>query len=403
MQSVYDAAGGYEGLLRLSRAWHERVMADEIVSHAFSHGFHPRHSERLAAYWAEALGGPPTFTTSYGDESSVVRMHSGNGEHEEMDRRAIACFDAALGDVGFDDRLRGVLHDYFAWATTTTMARYPRSPADVPDGLELPPWTWDGLERDSWDPAQYERFARERSAPFFDLLELVEPCPGGRVVDLGCGTGRLTRALHERTQAAGTAGLDSSPAMLERAAEHGGDGVTFERGDIAKWAPSAPVDLVFSNAALHWVDDHEALFARLTGALAPGGQLAVQVPANHDHASHLVAERVAAEAPFRDTLGGYVRRSPVLAPERYARLLHRLGHQDQRVRLHVYLHVLPDAGAVVEWVKGTLLTVYERRLPEDAYEAFVARYRELLLAELPDERPFAFTFKRILIWGRLPA
>ena len=147
VQTVYEAAGGYEGLLRLARAWHARVMADEVVSHAFSHGFHPEHSERLAAYWAEALGGPITFSAAYGDETSVVRIHSGNGPHEEMDRRAIACFDEALKDVGLarDDRLCQVLHEYFAWATTTTMSRYHRSADDVPDGLEIPHWSWDGL------------------------------------------------------------------------------------------------------------------------------------------------------------------------------------------------------------------------------------------------------------------
>jgi hemoglobin len=84
MQSVYEAAGGSKGLLRLAQAWHSRVMADEIVSHAFSHGFHPQHSERLAAYWAEALGGPATYSDAYGDETSVVRIHSGNGRHEEI-------------------------------------------------------------------------------------------------------------------------------------------------------------------------------------------------------------------------------------------------------------------------------------------------------------------------------
>jgi len=151
VQTVYQAAGGYQGLLRLARAWHARVMADELVSHAFSHGFHPQHSERLAAYWAEALGGPSTFSASYGDESSVVRIHSGNGPHGDMDGRAIACFDDALGDAGFtdDERLRQVLHDYFAWATTTTMARYEDSADDVPDGLEIPRWSWDGLVGDA--------------------------------------------------------------------------------------------------------------------------------------------------------------------------------------------------------------------------------------------------------------
>jgi hemoglobin len=147
MQSVYDAAGGAEGLLKLAGAWHARVLADEVVAHAFSHGYHPEHTERLAAYWMEALGGPATYSQRYGDETSVVRMHSGNGPHDEMDRRAIACFDVALADAGLagDDRLRGVLHDYFAWATTTTMARYHDSADDVPDGLRIPHWSWDGL------------------------------------------------------------------------------------------------------------------------------------------------------------------------------------------------------------------------------------------------------------------
>lgn len=253
---------------------------------------------------------------------------------------------------------------------------------------------------DSWDPNQYEQFERERAAPFFDLLDLVEPCPGGRVVDLGCGTGELTRSLHERTAASTTLGLDSSPAMLERSAAHAGTGLTFELGDIAGWAPAESFDVVFANASLHWIDDHAALFARLTSALAPGGQLAVQVPANHDHPSHLVAERVAAEAPFRDALGGYVRRTPVLAPELYASLLHLLGFGSQHVRLQVYLHVLPEARAVVDWVKGTLLTDYRRRLTETAYDEFLARYRTLLLSELPDVRPYPFTFKRILLWAR---
>ena len=96
MQSVYEAAGGDDGIRRLAHAWHQRVLADEVVSHAFSHGFHPEHTERLAAYWIEALGGPAAYTGSYGTESSVVRMHSGNGPHEEMDQRAIACFDQAM-------------------------------------------------------------------------------------------------------------------------------------------------------------------------------------------------------------------------------------------------------------------------------------------------------------------
>jgi hemoglobin len=148
MRSVFEAAGGIDGMRRLAEAWHLRVMSDEVAAHAFSHGFHPQHTERLAAYWAEALGGPAMYSETHGDETSVVRIHSGNGEHDEMDRRAIACFDQALADAGLanDGVLRQVLHDYFAWATMTTMSRYHRSADEVPDGLKIPRWSWDGLQ-----------------------------------------------------------------------------------------------------------------------------------------------------------------------------------------------------------------------------------------------------------------
>jgi hemoglobin len=147
MGTVHEAAGGDAGLLRLAHAWHARVMADEVVSHAFSHGFRPDHTERLAAYWAEALGGPTTYSDTYGDETSVVRMHSGNGPHDEMDDRAILCFDQALTDIDLaeDDPVRQVLLSYFTWATTTTMSRYHGSADDVPDDLTIPHWSWDGL------------------------------------------------------------------------------------------------------------------------------------------------------------------------------------------------------------------------------------------------------------------
>jgi hemoglobin len=142
--SVYEAAGGSAGLLALSHAWHERCLADELAAHPFEHPGHPQHTERLAAYWGEALGGPALYSGGgLGDETTVVRMHSGNGPHHEMDRRAIACFDEALTDAGFiESPLREVLHSYFAWATTTTMSRYHRSADDVPDGLTIPRWSW---------------------------------------------------------------------------------------------------------------------------------------------------------------------------------------------------------------------------------------------------------------------
>ncbi len=128
-----------------------------------------------------------------------------------------------------------------------------------------------------------------------------------RIVDLGCGTGELTREMHRRLAAGETVGIDSSPAMLAKSAEFAGDGLRFEQGDITAFAADGAFDLVFSNAAIQWVSDHEPLFARLAAALSPTGQLAVQMPANNDHPSHVTAFAIAGEPPFRDALGGYAR------------------------------------------------------------------------------------------------
>lgn len=144
-QTIYEAAGGSQSFIALAHAWHARCLADPVVSHAFSHGYHPQHSERLAAYWAEALGGPPGYTATMGDQSHVVRLHSGNGEHHEMDERAQLCFAQALDDADLpaDPRLRDALTAYFRWATGD-LATYPDSADDVPDGLGLARWSWDG-------------------------------------------------------------------------------------------------------------------------------------------------------------------------------------------------------------------------------------------------------------------
>ena len=251
----------------------------------------------------------------------------------------------------------------------------------------------------TWNPAQYNAFAAEREQPFWDLAALVEPVPGMRIVDLGCGDGRLTVALHERLQARQTVGVDSSPAMLDEAQAHAGAAVSFQDGDIGAWQ-GADVDLVFANAALQWVPDHAAVLARWRDALASGGQLAVQVPANGDHPSHSVSRALAAE-----WLGAEAPADPVaenvLAPEAYARLLFDLGFQRQHVRLQVYTHLLGSTAEVVDWVKGTSLTRFQRVLSAEAYADFLAEYRRRLLDELGEQAPYLYAFKRILMWGRL--
>jgi trans-aconitate 2-methyltransferase len=252
----------------------------------------------------------------------------------------------------------------------------------------------------TWDPDQYHRFRNQRQQPFFDLLALLEPRPHPRVVDLGCGTGELTRALHDRLPGAETLGLDSSESMLAKSAAVATVGLRFAPGDIATFGPIAAYDVIVSNAALQWLPDHAELFARLARALADGGQLAVQMPSNYNHPSHVVAAAVAAEAPFRDALAGFAIARPVQTPEWYATRLDQLGFRRQHVRLQVYAHHLAARDEVIEWVRGTLLTAYQRRLPADLWPQFLARYRERLLPQLDDSRPYFYPFKRLLLWGR---
>jgi len=255
---------------------------------------------------------------------------------------------------------------------------------------------------DVWDVAQYEKFKDERSQPFFDLLALVEPRPDMRSVDLGCGTGELTAILHRQLGCTEMLGIDNSLAMLEKSRAFATDTLRFEQrtiDDFANDCDDEHYDLIFSNAALQWVEDHAALLPQLAARLTPLGQLAIQVPANHDHPAQTTAQQLARREPYQAALGGFVRLAPVLPPEGYARILHSIGLARQHVRLQVYGHLLPDRDAVAEWTKGTVLTDYEKRLPPELYAQFWGDYKAELRSELEDARPYFFTFKRILLWA----
>ena len=271
----------------------------------------------------------------------------------------------------------------------------------APDGVSGAPVAV--VVSDPWDPRRYSRFAAERRQPFDDLLRLVDPVPGGRAVDLGCGGGELTVELHRHLGAAETVGVDSSPAMLAEAAGRAGGGVSFLLGDLAAW-DGGPVDVVAASASLQWVGDHPALLARLAGSLSPGGQLAFQVPANVDHPSHLLAAAMAGEPAWSSRLAGGdagVRSAQVLAPEVYAEILDGLGLTGLHVRMQVYGHHLADASSVVDWVEGTLLNPHRAALGDD-YPAFADEYRARLVARLGPGRPYFYAFKRILARAARP-
>jgi trans-aconitate 2-methyltransferase len=253
--------------------------------------------------------------------------------------------------------------------------------------------------RDAWSPDTYERFKEERSQPFYDLCAMVRPQAGMRVLDLGSGPGDLTKHFHEKLGARETIGIDASENMLAQAKPREGNGLRFVKGKIEELPVGGEFDLIFSNAALQWVENHERLFGEIAKKLAPGGQFAMQVPYNEESQFHAAARDVAGE--FSGPLGGYVRHLEALAPDAYARLLFRLGFAEQEVVLRVYPHVLPSLGAVVEWYRGTLLTTYESRLDAETFARFVARYQEVLRERFEDVRPFFFPFPRILLWAKL--
>lgn len=260
-------------------------------------------------------------------------------------------------------------------------------------------WYQIGMTESVWDPEQYHKFRVERSKPFYDLLDMVRPNQGMRLVDLGCGTGELTWVLHERLDATETLGIDASETMLGKGVAADIDGLAFGAGRIEDFA-GEDYHLIFANASLHWIQNHPDLLARLTQLLCPGGQLALQMPANDDHPAYIAADEIAAIQPFASALDGFLRRSPVLPPEQYSSLLQQLGYPEQEVLLRVYLHKLKSREAVLEWARGSFLTAYQSRMEAELFDTFLHVYANRLRKVLPDEKPFLFTFKRLFVWAR---
>ena len=245
-----------------------------------------------------------------------------------------------------------------------------------------------------WDPELYLKFKEERFAPFEDLLSLIRVRKGLRVIDLGCGTGELTTRLADRLPGSVVQGIDSSPEMIRKSSAFSHPGITFAHGSIED--AKGIWDLVVSNAALHWIEDHRALIPHLLSLVTPGGQLAVQVPANHRHRSHTAILETAAEEPFHTALEGWSRQSPVLEIEEYAELLYEHGGRELTVYAKVYPHLLPDADTVAEWTAGSTLVPYFERLPPELHDQFMDSYRDKLQQFWPDS-PVLYTFRRIFL------
>lgn len=254
------------------------------------------------------------------------------------------------------------------------------------------------MTSDLWNPAQYQKFKDQRSKPFFDLCAMIRKQKFSFAVDLGCGTGELTKSLHETQSIGETLGLDSSENMLNRARTLEGDGLRFAHQGIEDFVPEKPVDLLFSNAALQWVGDHDTLFPRLLATVAPGGQVAIQMPFNYSHPSHALAQDTA-EKLFPKSFPKEERRARVREIDFYARMFHNCGFTEQDCLIRVYGHPMASGRDVVEWTKGTLLTDYQRRLTPSQFDEFLEKYREILLGVI-GEGPYFYPFRRMLLWAR---
>jgi trans-aconitate 2-methyltransferase len=249
----------------------------------------------------------------------------------------------------------------------------------------------------TWNPEQYLKFAEPRLRPAVDLLTRIDAANPARVFDLGCGAGNVTRLLKTRWPDAQITGVDDSKQMLARAAENL-TGVTWVQQSLANWQPEESADVIFSNAALHWLPDHRALFAKLVNQLAPGGVLAVQMPRNFGAPSHtMIAETVLA-GPWRESLEPLLRPAPVATPEVYYDLLSGVvKHLD--IWESEYLQVLEGVDPVKEWTKGTWLTQFLDALDAPGAAAFEADYAARVRVAYPtrDDGKTLFPFRRLFI------
>jgi len=227
-----------------------------------------------------------------------------------------------------------------------------------------------------WDPAQYLRFSDQRLRPALDLLGQVPLTAPWLVVDLGCGAGNVTAILKQRFPPAEVTGVDGSAAMLEKA-RAAAPACRFEQGDFVTWRPSAAPDLIFSNAALQWVGGHAALFPRLMSLLAPGGVLAVQMPAMHDAPLRRLQYAVAARGPWAERLAGHTSSPPILDAAGYWDLLRPLA-ASLDIWETTYLHPLTGEDAVVEWAAGSSLRPFLEPLDPAQRAAFRRAYAEAL-------------------------
>ncbi len=254
----------------------------------------------------------------------------------------------------------------------------------------------------AWDPEKYLKFSAERFQPFEDLCAMLDVRQDLRVVDLGCGSGELTEKLAALLPNCEMLGIDNSPEMLEKAKLNTGNSICYKCQTIEDFIEEtfsesgSGYDLIFSNAALHWVDDHNRIIPALAKLLNPNGQILWQFPSGERNPAHKYLAQVATEEPYYSALNGWEWHFPVLKVEQYAHLLHHVGAKTIEAVDRVYCHLLVNADAVYDFTAGTSMLPYLERMPRDLHQQFCDRYRELLRGHFVGSLVL-FTFRRILI------
>jgi trans-aconitate 2-methyltransferase len=249
----------------------------------------------------------------------------------------------------------------------------------------------------AWNPDTYNKFKSERFAPFYDCLNLIEIRQRMTVIDLGCGTGELTRKLADALTESKVLGIDSSQEMLNDSKAFENEQLQFELRSIEEQVnESSRYDLVFSNAAIQWVYNHEELLPKIIAMVKPGGQLVIQLPDQKQNLSNLILDELATHEPFSSALQNWNRNSPVLDMERYAQILFENGGQQITVFEKIYPLILKDSDALFDWVSGTALIPYTERFGGEIKEQFITAYKDRLRTRFP-KSPVFYPFKRIIM------
>ncbi len=262
-------------------------------------------------------------------------------------------------------------------------------------------------QKTDWDPELYDRFRRYRAEPVEAILARLVLSDRERIVDLGCGGGENTVALARRSENGSALGIDSSVAMIDRANRLRAAldpalaaRVRFELRDVARFTARREYSLVFSNAALHWLKDHRGILGGCYEALAPGGRLVAQMPANDDETAKLELRRLAHEDRWRAKFGGIDDLAPVAPPDDYRRMLSEIGFVDVDCYYQTFAHPMKSPAEVVEWYSSTGLRPYLQVLAQAEQPGFLAALAERLKLAYRTAGAMTFLFRRIFLWAR---